>query len=143
MTAVVVVDASMAVKWVLPEEGHAEAMRLLERYRNEDATLIAPHLLLAEAGNTFWKLARRGILTEAQATAAFHHLLENSPILMESSRIASSALQLALAHRQTLYDCLYLALALDQQCDLVTADRRFFGGIHLAFPFVQLLGNLD
>jgi predicted nucleic acid-binding protein len=60
--------------------------------------------------------------------------------MMESAlRITRSAMALSLAHGQTLYDCLYLALALDQQCELVTADRAFYAGVHVAFPVVGLL----
>ena len=54
-------------------------------------------------------------------------------------RFHHSAMLPSLAHGQTVYDCLYLALALDQQCELVTADRAFYAGVHVAFPVVGLL----
>jgi len=81
----------------------------------------------------------RAIITAPQATAAYDHFLVNAPRLADSSRVWAAALQLALAHRRTAYDCLYLALALDRQCDLVTADEEFFLAVHQAFPFVRLL----
>ncbi len=137
--ATLVVDASVSVKWVLAEEGRPAAVRLLEQYRSGQSTLIAPQLVLAESGNTLWKLARRGILTGEQAAEAFEYLLDNAPILMDSPRMVRSAMALSLAHGRTLYDCLYLALALDQQCELVTADRAFYAGVHVAFPAVGLL----
>ena len=134
-----VVDASVVLKWVLHEDGRPAALRLLERYQDGQTTLLAPRLLLSEAANVLWKYVHRGLLTAPQATAAYDHFLVNAPRLADSSRVWAAALQLSLAHRRTAYDCLYLALALDRQCDLVTADEEFFLAVHQAFPFVQLL----
>ena len=82
---------------------------------------------------------RRGDLAPQAAHRCFQQLLRDSPILLDSPAVNFSALQLAMAHGCTFYDCLYLAWALEQRCDLVTADEKFFRAMRPAFPCVQLL----
>ena len=134
-----VVDASVAVKWILPEDGHEEAILLQDQYQDEKIDLIAPALLAAEVANVLWKRARRGDLTPDDAQRCFQGFLRDSPILTESAAIEASALGLALAHGRPVYDCLYLALALEHRCDLITADEKFFRAIGTALPCVRLL----
>jgi predicted nucleic acid-binding protein len=134
-----VVDASVTTKWILPEDGQLKALRLRESYRNGNLRLMSPPLLLSEVGNALWKLVRRGSLERWQAEKAFERILSDTPIIVDSPLLAASALQLAMAHDQTVYDCLYLALALAYQCDLITADEKFFLAVHKAFPTVRLL----
>lgn len=137
-----VVDASVAIKWVLPEEGDKAALHIQELYQDEELDLIAPYLLLAEVANVLWKRVRRGDLTSQAAQRCFQQLLRDSPILLDSPAVNISALQLAMAHGRPVYDCLYLAWALEQRCDLVTADERFFNALRPAFPCIQLLPRL-
>jgi predicted nucleic acid-binding protein len=134
-----VVDASVAVKWVLPEVDQSRAFRIQEMYQDEEIDLVAPYLLIAEIGNVLWKRVCRGELPQPAAIRCFQQLLKDSPILLDSPAVNQSALHLALAHDQTVYDCLYLAWALEQRCDLITADERFFHAIRQAFPCVRLL----
>lgn len=134
-----VVDASAAVKWILPEDGHEEALRIQEKYQDEEIDLIAPYLLLSEIANVLWKRKRRGDLDARSAQRCFQQFLQDSPILLDSAIVSSAALQLALAHDRTFYDCLYLAWALDQRCDLVTADEKFFNAMTAAFPCIKFL----
>lgn len=134
-----VVDASVAVKWILPEEGHEEALRIQERYQDEEIDLIAPHLVIAEIANVLWKRERRGDLNAWTAQHCFRQFLHDAPILLDSEKVSASALGLALAHGRPVYDCLYLAWALEQRCDLVTADERFFNALSAAFPCIRVL----
>ena len=117
-----VVDASVAIKWFLPEPHDDCAARL----RGEGTDLDAPDLLYAEIGNTLWKRVRRGELTGAAAgkiVAAVSRL----PIEAHPSRLLSgAALQIACSTGLTVYDSLYLATALLTDSRLVTADRRLF-----------------
>jgi|SRR5579871_360216 len=137
-----VVDASVAVKWLLPEVGREEALHLQEHYQNETIDLIAPYLLVSEIANVLWKRERRGDLTAQAAQYCFQQFLLDCPVLVESAAVTRSALGLALAHKRTVYDCLYLAWALARQCDLITADERFFRAMSTVFPCVKLLQAL-
>ena len=134
-----VVDASVAVKWILPEEGQEEALRLQENYQDEEIDLVAPYLVIAEVANVLWKRERRGDLNASAARRCLEQFLRDAPILWDSVTVSRSALGLALAHQRPVYDCLYLALALDQRCDLVTADEKFFHSMSPAFPCIRLL----
>ncbi len=115
----VVVDASVALKWVLDEPGKTAAEALL------DEELIAPGLWLLEAANTLWKRTRRGELTDEEAKARLLELC-NAPVTttaIEDDLPAAADLANVLGH--PVYDCLYLALAIREDTYVVTADRRF------------------
>lgn len=133
------VDASVTLKWVVPESGHEDAVRLLEQYHRGEVWLIAPHLLLAEVGNALWKRVRRGELAAEQASRAFAELLAHCPILVHSESASQTAMDLSIAHEHPVYDCLYVALALQQRCDLITADRRLYQALGRTYSCVRLL----
>ncbi len=116
----VVVDASLAVKWFIPEELSADARMFLAA----EYELLAPDLLWAELGNALWKKHRR---RELDPRTARRLLRDFSRIPIEyhaSQRWTETALELAIQHGVTVYDGLYLALATGSGCRLVTADRR-------------------
>lgn len=116
----IVVDASVAVKWLLPEESSGDAVRWLAA----EYELMAPDLLWAELGNVLWKKCRRREL-EARTAAALLRDFARMPLRLHAAeRWAGAALELALRHGVTVYDALYLALAAGHACRLVTADRR-------------------
>ncbi len=116
----IVVDASVAVKWFLPEELSTEARQLL----TPEYELLAPDLLWAEFGNALWKKHRRHELDQRTATSLLQDF-SRVPIGYHASRQWSApALELAIRHGVTVYDALYLALAVGSGCRVMTADRR-------------------
>jgi len=137
-----VVDASVAVKWLLREDHRPIALLLQDRYVSGEVVLLAPLLLLLEVGNVLAKRVRRGELQPAVAQSCFAELLADAPVLVESGEIAESAFRLALAHQQPIYDCLYLALALDRRCDLITADEKFYRSLAPVYGCVRMLQQL-
>ncbi len=113
-----VVDASVAVKWVVEEPGTANALALRR------AKLSAPDLLVPECADILWKKHRLGELASAQAVMAAR-LLEHADIervAMGQHLHRATAMAIDLDHPA--YDCLYILLALDRGCSLVTADQR-------------------
>lgn len=136
-----VLDAGIAIKWFLQEAGTDLARKLLQRYERGYDQLIAPDLLIAECGNVFWKRAARGDLTTQEAEDSLNDLLAMNLSLTPSSVLAPKALSLAQIHDRTVYDCLYLSLAISQDCELLTADERFYNSMTTTFPQVQLLRN--
>ncbi len=135
------VDASVVVKWLLPEPGRDRALLIRNLYQDEKLDLIAPCLLVSEVGNVLWRRIRMRDLTPAQGRRCFEQLLRDSPILLDSPDISRSAFEIAVAHDRTVYDCLYLAYALEHRCDLVTADKKFYRAMRPAFPAVKLLAE--
>ena len=116
----IVIDASVAVKWVLRETDSNEADALLD-----DNDLIAPALWLAEAANALWRNVRVGQITSAQASARSAELLRAPVATLPIEPHVERALALAIALDHPIYDCLYLAVALHHDTHVVTADRRF------------------
>lgn len=114
-----VVDASVALKWVIEEEGSDAAADLAGQ------PLIAPDLLWIECANALWVKARRGELEPTEAVDRLTTLAEAPVERAASEPLLGAALDLALRLDRTVYDCLYLALARDREATLVTFDRRF------------------
>jgi len=115
----IVVDASVALKWVIDEPGSEAAVAL----RTED--LIAPALWLAEAANALWRHAWIGEISENEAAVQFSELLKAPVTSLAMEPYLERALQLAMEIGHPVYDCIYLALALQHQTYVVTADHRF------------------
>lgn len=115
-----VVDASIAVKWLIEETDSKDADALKAH------DLAAPSLIRVEIANTLATLQRRGALTTQYAQEAFL-LFQSSPvrIVEPDEMLEGSAMALALQLGHPVYDCLYLATARRLQAPLVTADRRF------------------
>lgn len=116
------VDASVAVKWLVDEAYSENAARLL----NDGLTLVAPELLYAEVANALWALCRRGDIGAPNVAEALE-TMKGAPIAVPSSlrQLAAAAGRLAMDLDHSVYDCFYLALAIQEQYPVVTADARF------------------
>jgi predicted nucleic acid-binding protein len=122
--AALVVDASIAVKWLVDEPGSEAALGL------KGCDLMAPALLRIEVANVLRTLVVRGSADADEARDLFR-LLQSAPVSVvdHDDALERRALDLALELGHPAYDCLYLALAERMQRPLVTADRRFLGVI--------------
>ncbi len=114
-----VIDASIAIKWVVPEAG-TEAALSLRQHR-----LLAPELLVAECANAIWKKVRRREFTKQEAVIAARALELAEIELLPMQPLLGAATELAIELDHPAYDCLYLVLAMRLGCDFVTADTRF------------------
>ena len=115
----VVVDASVALKWVVEEEGSDAAVDLAQH------ELWAPDLMRIECANALWAKARRGELDHAEVVERADALGTVPMTLVPQEDVLSDAVRLALELGHPVYDCLYLALAVQRDTYVVTADRRF------------------
>lgn len=116
-----VVDASVALKWLIDEDGSIAALALLD-----GPALLAPELIHVEIANALWRMARTGRLSAADAADALL-VFQRLPLRRRTADrdLTSEALRLARLLDHPVYDCLYLALAMDAGAPVVTADRRF------------------
>ena len=115
-----IVDTSVAIKWIVDEEDSDKAELL------RGADMFAPALLRIESGNVLRTLAAKKIVTNERALDLFLFLQTAPVTIIDSDELLEQrALDLALALKHPMYDCVYLALAERMDRRLITADRRF------------------
>lgn len=134
----VVVDASVALKWVLDEPGSDAAAAL------RDQEFMAPSLWLVEAANALWRRVAIGQIGIDEARERLAQLLAAPVATLPIEPIIEQALELSAAIGHPVYDCLYLALALRHDTHVVTADRKFAAAAALhaqTAGAVELLGS--
>lgn len=134
-----VVDASVAAKWILREVDADKALDLQRDARFRGVELIAPEILPAEIANALWKRVIREHLIPTEASKLYGKFSDLCPQLIRLSSLVEPALKLAVRFGRSVCDSLYVALALEARCPLVTADERLFQAFSPAFPQVQLL----
>ena len=135
----IVVDASVAAKWLFEETDSAKARLLLTEIERGRFESLAPEILPAEIANSLSKRVFRGLLEPVEAEAQYQRFRQACPALISNGTLAESALHLALRRRHSFYDCLYVALALEIACDLLTADEKLYRAFSPIFPQVRLL----
>jgi predicted nucleic acid-binding protein len=114
-----VIDASVAVKWVVEEEGTQQALALRGRTK-----LIAPELLIAECANILWKKIQRKELSRDEGFLAARLIQAADVELLPMRSLLDAATRMAADFDHPAYDCVYLALAAENDCQFVTADER-------------------
>jgi predicted nucleic acid-binding protein len=123
--SVFIVDVSVGVKWMLPEPYAAEALRL----QTSAHQLHAPAFFDVELANVLWKTIRQGLLSRSQADV-FLSQLPALPLTRHSDEgLVAPAFDLADKTQRTVYDCLYLALAVQLGGQMVTADERLVNAL--------------
>ena len=114
-----IVDANIVVHWFAVTEFSSAVAPL--RNRND---LAAPAIILVEAANVLYKNSRRGTLDPRRCGRSVRLLEYLFVDLVRDGNLLPLALDLALANNHPVYDCLYLALALERRKPFATADRR-------------------
>jgi predicted nucleic acid-binding protein len=140
----VVVDASVACKWVLPSDDESltgEAARLLDAFVDKKIRFVEPDLFWAELGNIFWKAVRQERWTRELADIALNAMLERNFPTVPSKVLLRQANVIASEFDRSLHDSLYVALALRARGELVTADERLAKALAAHLP-VKWLGAL-
>src|SRR6186997_1519182 len=119
--SVFVVDASLVVKWFVPEVHSAAARRWL----NASHDYMAPDLLFPEAGNALWKKVRRGELTREDAQRLASDLAMVGVEAVSMRALVADSHALAVRAAITVYDAMYLTLAVRLETQVVTGDDKF------------------
>jgi predicted nucleic acid-binding protein len=138
----VVIDASVALKWLFQEQGRPKALQLLNSYQLDDLELRAPELLISEVGNIITLRVWKGMLDKPDTPVVFELFLNMAPKLYPGSLFATDTLGIAVRYRRTFYDSLYLACAVRWNCELITADEKFFNAMSSDYPHVRLLADV-
>jgi predicted nucleic acid-binding protein len=115
-----VVDASVALKWLVPEEGSEPA----ERLAASATRLFAPRLIVGEVANALWKKVRRNLLSDHGARERLSALRHYFDLLLDDGDLVSPALALACQYDHPVYDFIYIEAARRHDAVLLTADDR-------------------
>jgi predicted nucleic acid-binding protein len=113
-----VVDASVAIKWVVPEAGSEQAIILLEH------GLVAADLLFSECANILWRKQRHGFLTADEADVAARTLEQADLAIVSTRGYLARAVAIAVELDHPAYDAIYLAVAEAFGLRLAMADHR-------------------
>jgi predicted nucleic acid-binding protein len=137
-----VIDASVAVKWFLPDEPFSEAALDLLRQATAGTTkFIVPDLFFSECGNVLWKAVKRKRLSAEETFAALQVIEELQLVTVPAVGLLESTMQIARNHDCTFYDALYLAVAAKQRAVLVTADENLAHATAAYLP-VKWIGSI-
>lgn len=134
----VIIDASVVYKWFAENEPHHQlAIELLQKYLLGNEQISVPDLLLYEITNAWSTKTRLGIKQVEQnlhklETFGLSLITVSFPLLHQASHIA-------MAYQVSVYDAVYVAIAQDNDCGLITADAKLQQRVNL--PFIKLLGN--
>lgn len=135
-----VLDSNVAVQWVIPEPLAVAACRLRDEFRAVVHELIAPDCWPTETAHALTKAERQGRLVDAEGL--WMDVMSTPPQFCPSLPLMPRALRIARQARIGVYDCLYVALAEREGCELVTADMRLINGLVAKYPFIRDLATL-
>lgn len=137
-----VLDASVALKTVLPEQDSDQALRLLDEFAAGLHQLVAPDVFAAEVANSLTRAERKRVIAPGDALVLYSQVLVRMPSLLHSLALLPRAIEISSQLRTSTYDCLYVALAEQENCSLITADRKLIATFSLQFPFIVNLADL-
>ena len=136
-----VLDASVAAKWYLPaadEPLNAEALQLLKDYVGGSVNLLVPDLFWPEFTNILWKATRYGRVSVRTAEEAIVAMREREIPTASSAVLLQDAFAIATTSNRTVYDAVYVALAVVSGTPLITADERLANSVAARFPVLWL-----
>ena len=142
MNGSVVVDASLAVKFLIKEDDSDKAHAVLQSWVARDITRIAPHPMHFEVANPLHRRVLHGELNVGDSTRMIARLLESRLELQQPPGLHVRALQLA-SHLQqaAAHDAHYLVLAESVGCELWTDDERFYRAASPSIENVRWIGE--
>ena len=139
-----ILDASVGAKWASPEiiEPLADrADRLLHAYVDGSIHVLVPDLFWIEIGSFLWKATKRGVITSVLARRALDAMLNRRFPTLFSRGLLPEAFKIAADFNRTIYDSIYVALAVVTGTELITADERLVNALGRRFP-IHWLGDL-
>ena len=129
-----VIDSSVAFKWVVPEPHSDKALRLRADFENAVHDLSAPDVFPIEIGHALTRAERQKRIPVGAAIPLLTDILRTLPHLEHSMPYLLRARQISSNERVGIYDCLYVGLAENEQCHLVTADDKLARILQPRFP---------
>ena len=137
-----VIDANVAIKWVLPEVYSETALSVLD---NDNDQLLVPDFFFSEITNILWKRIQNKELSLSKAKEGLKLIKQVDFEIFASYDLVDQALEISIQIKQAIYDCIYLALAISNDCQMLTADERFINAVrqNSDIDSITWLGELD
>jgi predicted nucleic acid-binding protein len=132
-----VLDSNVALKWVLPEPDADKAVQVREDFRRGITELLSPDVFPIEVAHAIARAERRGIIRPTEGWPKLVDVLNTPPILHPYLPLLPRAFAIASTARIGVYDCLFVALAERERCQMLTADDRLMKSLP-SFPIVLL-----
>jgi predicted nucleic acid-binding protein len=136
-----VLDSSVMVKWVLAEPDSDKALRFREDLSNSVHEMVSPDIFTVEAAHALTRAERQLRISAGQARTLFLDVLTTPPRVFPFQPFLLRAIAISSAMRIGVYDCIYVVLAEQEKCQLVTADSASVRILQPAFPFIQSLSS--
>jgi len=144
MNGAICVDASVAVKWLLPEEGSAEALSLLRGALSAGRDVIGPPHLPVEVTSAIYKRLRQREITLEEARDRLRAFSAIPIDLAVPDELNEKALELAADLDWAYpYDAFYLAVGEIMDCEVWTADEEFYRDAHTAYVRMRALSSYN
>ncbi len=137
-----VLDSSVALKWVLTEPDSPRARSVRDDFRNNLHELLAPDVFPVEVAHALTRAERKGIIKPPDAARLLADILSTPMPLHASWPLLPRAVAMSSAMRCGVYDCLYVALAEREGCELITADDKLLKKLATPFPFIVSLASM-
>jgi len=141
-----VLDASVSVAicWVIPRPLTPKAVRLRDEYQRQIHELLAPAVFIDEVAGALTKAERQKDIAIGQAAPLYAKVMNSPPVLIAHARLIARAIDISSRTRSGYYyyDCLYVALAEQEGCQLITADQKSVNNLAPHFPFIVPLATL-
>jgi predicted nucleic acid-binding protein len=137
-----VLDSCIAVKWFLAEIDSAKAIQLRDEFNRQIHELLAPDVFPVEIAHPLSRAERRGLIQPIDGSRYLSDLLAYLPTLHPSVTLLPRAYEISSQARIGVYDCLYVALAEREGCNLLTADARLVNSLQPVYSFMTSLASL-
>jgi predicted nucleic acid-binding protein len=137
-----VLDSSVGFKWLVTEPLSDKAELLRQDYQNGTNELLSPDVFPVEVIHALTRAERQGRITPMEGAKLYIDLMTCLPRLLPYIPFLPRAYEMSSQMRVGVYDCLYVAVAEQEKCDLITADDKMIKNLQGQFPFIKHLSTL-
>jgi predicted nucleic acid-binding protein len=137
-----VLDSNVGIKWLLQEDLSDKARVVRDEFLLGRHELLAPDIFMVEAAHAVTRAQRQGRVLPNEVKVFIDDLIATAPDFHPHAPLLSRAIEISVQARHNVYDCLYVALAEREGCELLTADQKMINNLQGAFPLIVALASL-
>jgi predicted nucleic acid-binding protein len=131
-----VLDSNIALKWVLAAPDSAKAKQLRDECQHGIHALVSPDVFEVEVAHALTRAERQGKIAVGHAGILWADIMSTAPRMERSGGLVPRAIDISSTMRVGVYDCVYVALAEREACELATADDKLVKNLQPHFPFI-------